>query len=94
MIITPSLAAARRERHLIEQALAEPDASSPSGVGPKPGANRRGGRQGCFRTRWVSAPCGTCGRYAAIVHSPTTLAGFYCADHCPICAPPPEERSA
>jgi hypothetical protein len=76
-----------RERHLIERELAQPGGSSPSGVVPKPDTKRRGGRRGCFRTRWVSAPCGKCGAYPQIVHSPTTLAGFYCGSCCPVCQP-------
>jgi hypothetical protein len=70
-------------------APAEPGGSSLSGAGPQPHSKVRGGRRGCFRTRWVSAPCDKCGIYDEVVHSPTIFAGFYCANHCPICTPAP-----
>lgn len=44
------------------------------------------GPRDCLRSAIVSAPCGVCGARPDVVHMPRGE-GFYCAEHCEICAP-------
>lgn len=49
---------------------------------------RSHGPAACLRSRWISAPCQTCGvRPADVLHMPTRLRGFFCGIHCPACHP-------
>lgn len=43
------------------------------------------GSRDCWRTRNVSAPCGTCGARPEVVHIPTHERGFFCEACCPVC---------
>ena len=40
----------------------------------------------CIQSRHVSEPCDICRRPTKVVHLPNRPMGFYCEDHCPVCA--------
>lgn len=45
------------------------------------------GPAACLRSRWISAPCATCGVKPEVCHMPTQIRGFFCEAHCPACHP-------
>ena len=40
----------------------------------------------CVQSRHVTEPCDICRRPTTVVHLPNRPMGFFCEDHCPVCA--------
>ena len=45
------------------------------------------GPAACWRSGWITRVCCVCGERSEIMHSPTRLAGVFCAACCPCCNP-------
>jgi hypothetical protein len=40
----------------------------------------------CIQSRHVTEPCDVCRKPTKVVHLPNRPMGFFCEDHCPVCA--------
>jgi hypothetical protein len=40
----------------------------------------------CFQSRQVTGKCDICDQSVELMHLPVRPLGFYCAEHCPVCA--------